>query len=1532
MNKSSAKCSACNTPLSREGGSEGLCPGCLLELALDDTSFEAEVLQDPEEALTLQYSGYTFEEGQIQGERYRVRSLLGRGGMGEVWRAYDLKLRQDVALKALHTELIEDTDALETLRQEVRTAREVISPNVCRVFDLQELDGQELVSMEYVDGTTLQEILKERSPLDLDEAREIASQFLAGLEAIHEAGLIHRDIKPENVMVTRTGRVVVMDFGIAKGLGDGKGGLIAGTPAYMSPEQSQGDELDTRADVFSAGVVLAEMVVPAGVRSLEDRQRVWEAIHQEAPEIAETPWSRVISQCIAADREARYTTASELARALEEVTLRAVGDDTARPYPGLSAFQEEDAEYFYGRELEVEALWKKLRRPHLLAVIGPSGAGKSSFLRAGLLPTLTDGWRALIATPGNRPFSNLAQALAPQLGEAPGVAKLLQRFEEPDIAIELCSQWRQQSKHSLIILDQFEELFTQNPEAVQASFAELLGRLPLEADLFVLLSMRDDFVMHCHRFEALRPIFSELSPLDPPLGSALRRALVEPALRCGYRFEDESIVEEMLSEVEGQRGALPLLAFAAAQLWERRDRETGLLTRKSYELIGGVGGALAQHAEAILDYIGEGNVPIVRELFRNLVTAQGTRAARDREEVLAVFPETEGEPFREPSQVKPTPTPRPQRPAAKHVLISLIDARLLTSYEVPADEEGSEPHHRIEIVHESLLARWPRLVRWQRQDADSAQMRDELRHQSRLWDEKSRPEDMLWTGTAFKEYEIWRERYPGGLTQTEEAFGDAMVHQAERQKRRRRIAISAAFGILLVILGVIAWFGWRAELERRRAEAGKLVVLGELELDSYPTATLAWATRSIEVSDTREGRLLALQALQEGPPVRVTSPETTWNIALSPSGEWLAQAALREIYLQRQDGSEPIHLGSFASPNPLRIAFQDDDALIVDAGGDIRWLSVPDGEVFRRAEGNRGRLSWPRADGYFSFSEAEGQGSIFWWPFEDSDGRLVGSMENWRVLYSDGATWESAEWEADWSAIDIDPSGAELAYSDGQTVYLRSIEDWSRSPLRLGEHTSAVVEVAVHPDGKRVAARDQSGAVEIWSSLGKPTESLRSFKALGLKDIRFDPTGNWLAAHGVVDGIVTTRLWNLAAPKGAEPLTLKRTDAYFTNSLAFHPHKPWLITGNTNNIGVWPLAARFPWVQSQGDRVDAVAFTPDGEWLLTAAGDGIRAWPLQGQNHGASRILLDRPLVAFTTLAIHPSGEYLAVGSREGTVVLVPLNGGQIRDLPGRWNVEGLGMIVAFSPDGRHLAAVPYRTVENDVVIRVWNLEAGETRALEWNPGDYELSTILVFDDDRNLRWRGRGSEVGEKVFNIEDGSATEVPAVDGFSEEGAASNDGSFLLIVRSASADLSAAEVVWRSLETGKSRVIHSHGAWPATVATDSTDQLLVTGDFEGTIRVGPITGEEPHLLFGHRGIVRSIAVSPDGRWIASGGDDGTVRLWPMPELSEPPIHTLPHDELIAKLHTLTNLRIVEDPESPSGWKIDYGPFPGWKEVPEW
>ena len=252
----------------------------------------------------------------------------------------------------------------------------------------------------------------------------------------------------------------------------------------------------------------------------------------------------------------------------------------------------------------------------------------------------------------------------------------------------------------------------------------------------------------------------------------------------------------MVESVEGARGALPLLAFAVSRLWEKRDREKKRLTRAAYEEIGGVAGALAQHAEATLDRIGSTREPIVRELFRNLVTSHGTRAVAEREELLSLFPE---------------------RKAAEEVLRELVDARLLTSYEVEGKED--EPnHHRVEVVHESLLKAWPRLVRWQAQDEEGSLLRDQLKQAAHLWEEKSRSPDLLWSGTSFREYELWRERYQGRLTALEEQYAKAMVERALRRRRLRRGAVAAAFLLLAGVSAAIAVSRHQATRARDRRE------------------------------------------------------------------------------------------------------------------------------------------------------------------------------------------------------------------------------------------------------------------------------------------------------------------------------------------------------------------------------------------------------------------------------------------------------------------------------------------------------------------------------------------------------------------------------------------------------------------------------------------------------------------------------------------------------------------------------------------
>jgi len=268
--------------------------------------------------------GGRFTPGQIIADRYRVVALAGRGGMGEVYRAEDLKLSQIVAIKFLPASLSQDARALARFHSEVRIARQVSHPNVCRVFDIGDAGGIPFLTMEYIDGEDLASLVRRIGRLSSDKAVEIARQVCAGLGAAHERGVIHRDLKPANLMLDGAGKIRITDFGLASIAATLEAAdLRAGTPAYMAPEQLEGKQVTPKSDLYSLGLVLYEILT--GKRAF-DASTLPELMKQREKSAPASPSSvvrdldpaveRVILRCLEHDPAQRPASALQVAAAL----------------------------------------------------------------------------------------------------------------------------------------------------------------------------------------------------------------------------------------------------------------------------------------------------------------------------------------------------------------------------------------------------------------------------------------------------------------------------------------------------------------------------------------------------------------------------------------------------------------------------------------------------------------------------------------------------------------------------------------------------------------------------------------------------------------------------------------------------------------------------------------------------------------------------------------------------------------------------------------------------------------------------------------------------------------------------------------------------------------------------------------------------------------------------------------------------------------------------------------------------------------
>ncbi|XXF78653.1 bifunctional serine/threonine-protein kinase/formylglycine-generating enzyme family protein [Myxococcaceae bacterium GXIMD 01537] len=761
-------------------------------------------------------------------DEYRLVRPIGHGRTGHVYLAHDTLLERPVAVKFIPAL---GPHALSRFLVEARAAARIQHPNVVTLYRVGQLDNQPYLISEFIRGVSLDRVSR---PVPWERALGMGRDLARGLAAAHRRGVLHRDIKPGNAVLTESGEVKLLDFGLAKLLdtaapgaepepqrpavppelptlapeeGASLGarsldgvflpslpqGALVGTPYYMSPEAWAGEELTARSDVYSLGVVLYELCVGKG----PFRDVPWQALSQEvrsrdaralveAAAGVDRAFAAIVDRCLCRDPAGRFPSAVALLDALEQLSR---DEATAHvpegnPYRGLQAFEAEHRALFFGRRREQRAVLERLKAESFVLVTGDSGVGKSSLCLAGVLPLVTDGaledgrrWRAVRLVPGRHPVAALAAALAPVLGEDEEPLAEALRADGAGLVRRLRAALGAR-EGLLVFVDQLEELVTLSEREEAARAGLVLGALAEGVTgARLLATARSDFLT---RLTAAPGLGGEvpralclLCALTP---EETREAIVGPARAKAVRFESEALVDALASATATTEGGLPLLQFALAELWEARDARRGVITQEALDGLGGVAGALARHADAAVARLLPDQRSAARGVLLRLITPDGTRARKTGNEVVG--------------------------DDARHraALEALVRARLLVAREV----DGGTSY---ELAHEALLTGWKTLARWLAEAAERREVQARLEVAAAHWERLRHARDVLWGPRQLAEAQVLDA---AELTRREQSFLEASRRTMVRSRLLRHLLIAG----FLLSLGLV-YGGLRLRETRR---------------------------------------------------------------------------------------------------------------------------------------------------------------------------------------------------------------------------------------------------------------------------------------------------------------------------------------------------------------------------------------------------------------------------------------------------------------------------------------------------------------------------------------------------------------------------------------------------------------------------------------------------------------------------------------------------------------------------------------------
>ncbi|MCF3622491.1 CHAT domain-containing protein [Planktothrix agardhii] len=892
------------------------------------------------------------------------------------------------------------------------------------------------------------------------------------------------------------------------------------------------------------------------------------------------------------------------------------------PYQGLAAFEEEDADFFFGQENFVNKLVEVTQNQPLVGIIGPSGSGKSSVVFAGLIPKLRQqgNWLIEVFRPGKEPFLSLASALVKQLEPEAGETQFLREsvglasdFQQGRITVQQVISRileRNPGKQLLLVADQLEELYTLCPvKEEQERFADELLTTIAQENITLVFTLRADFYGYVLSYRPFRDALQEYTPqlLSSMKREELQAAIELPAQKLEVQLED-NLTQRILDDVGQEPGNLPLLEFALTRLWEKQKHRE--LTHQAYEEIGGVKKAIANHAEQVYQKLSETEKQQARRIFVQLVRpGEGTEDTRR----VATRAEVGGENWNLVSYLagyqarlvvtgshQKDLTPQPPSRQGNGEYESPSPRRRGVWGEVIFAEDT------VEVVHEALIREWLRLREWMNANRQFRTWQERLKVSLREWQNDNHDAGALLRGVPLTVAEDWLRKRADEMTQEERDFIQVSVKERDREKReterRRRLTMMglSGFSVIALSLAGIASFGlWKARINEING------------LAQYSDALL-----TLDGSKAVKTSLKAVVKMRRTPWVNADT-QTQVELALLNTVSNVAA---------------PNTLGGHAKP-VYAVSFSPDGKRLATGSWDntVKLWDANTGKEIQTLRGHTDRVYG------VSFSP-------------DGKRLATGSWDNTVKLWdaNTGKEIYTLRGHTDWVwDVSFSPDSKRLASASGdKTVKLWDVSAGKEIQTLTG-HTDGLRGVSFSPDGKRLATASSDKTVKLWdSTTGKEIQTLTGHTNW-VRGVSFSPDGQRLATASEDN---TVKLWDSATGKEIQTLT-GHTDR--VNRVSFSPDGQRLATtSDDKTVKLWDSTTgkEIKTLIGHTESVFGVSFSPDGQRLATASDDKtVKLWD---STTGKEIKTLTGHTNSVFGVSFSPDGKLLATGSDDNTVRL----------------------------------------------------------------------------------------------------------------------------------------------------------------------------------------------------------------------------------------------------------------------------------------